>query len=123
MTKHVTAEDLERTRQVLAELAQRQEELGAQLDDTGLVAFVDRADWLLAHRTPDERLAAERRWERLCRRYGIPYAERPRRALAVRFTSLSVPKVHHGPLAITEDRALAIALGAKPQEHPERRTA
>lgn len=58
----VTADDLQRTRDLLAERAARQERLGRELDATGIRSFVDRADWLIAQRTPDEQLAWDRLW-------------------------------------------------------------
>lgn len=61
----VTEIDLIRTRVVLAGLQGEQESLSAELEATGLTDFADRADWLIAHRTDDQRLAWERHWQRL----------------------------------------------------------
>lgn len=63
--RHVTDEDLKRTRALLRELGARQDRLGAALATTGLTDFVARAEWLAARRTPDEQLAWVRRWKRL----------------------------------------------------------
>lgn len=55
--------NLARTRRLLHDLQARQERLAAALAETGLTSVADQLDWLIAHRTPDEQLAAERRWE------------------------------------------------------------
>jgi len=92
MTLRITAEEVERTRQVLKELAQRQERLGVQLEGLKISDFVDRAEWLASQRTPDEADAHARHWGRLFRRYRVPlvrqHRNRPRRT----FASLSVPR-------------------------------
>ena len=51
--------DLIRTRVVLAELQAAQERLGAELEASGLTDFVERSEWLIAHRSPLDVLAAE----------------------------------------------------------------
>lgn len=67
--------DLERTRALLDRMNAEQERLAARLDGAGIASFADRADWLIAHRTPDERLAWRRHWIAL----GLTDAEpRPR---------------------------------------------
>lgn len=78
----VTREDLLRTRVVLAELQMEQERLGAELESTGLTDFADRADWLMAHQSPDRKLAWRRHWQRL----GIsdPEPREPRRRKSAR---------------------------------------
>ena len=48
-----------RARRVLAEMAAEQDQLGAELNASGLTSFVDRSEWLIAHRTPLEALAWE----------------------------------------------------------------
>jgi hypothetical protein len=63
-----TAEDLARTRKVLAERAAEQEQLGRDLAATGLAGFVERSEWLIAHRSPLDRLAWDLKWARL----GLP---------------------------------------------------
>lgn len=73
--RHVTAQDIERTAATLDAMAHRQEALGAALERTGLRNFADRADWLIAHRTPDEQLAAARQWKRR----GLKPDRKPRR--------------------------------------------
>jgi len=108
--------DLERTRAVLAELAERQERLADELEATGRTGFIERADWLIDHRTPDEKLAWSRRWRRLSVRDPEPHPER-----FIRPRSLSVPKVHRPVVALPVDRALAIALRVYDQLPPERR--
>lgn len=50
-----------RTRRVLEAMQREQEALGRELEATGLTSFADRADWLIAHRSPLEALAAELR--------------------------------------------------------------
>ena len=56
------AVDMSRTRQLLADLAARQDELRAQADAEGLYGFTERVEWLALMRTPDEHLAWERKW-------------------------------------------------------------
>jgi hypothetical protein len=56
--------DLQNTRATLEGLQRDQDRLRAELELTGLTSFVDRSEWLLAHRTPDEKLADARRWAR-----------------------------------------------------------
>ena len=105
----ITREDLLRTRVVLAQLAGEQERLSAELNTTGLTDFADRADWLIAHRTPDEQLAWRRHWRRL----GFSDPE-PRRERFPRSSSLAVPvapKRRRKPApVIPVDRQLEIAL-------------
>ena len=105
----ITREDLLRTRVVLAQLAGEQERLSAELNTTGLTDFADRADWLIAHRTPDEQLAWRRHWRRL----GFSDPE-PRRERFPRSSSLAVPvapKRRRKPVpVIPVDRQLEIAL-------------
>lgn len=104
----VTEIDLIRTRVVLAGLQGEQERLSAQLEATGLTGFADRADWLIAHRTPDEQLAWRRHWKRL----GLSDPE-PRRERLPRPSSLSVPKRRRKPApAVPVDRQLEIAMKA-----------
>lgn len=57
--------NLERTRALLSRLAAVQDELRAEADAAGVHGFVDRSEWLIRHRTADEVLAWQRRWERL----------------------------------------------------------
>lgn len=105
----VTREDLLRTRVVLAQLAGEQERLGAALNATGLTDFADRADWLIAHRTPDQQLAWRRHWRRLGLTDPEPRPERFDRpaSLAV---SKRAPRRRKLPPVIPEDRQLEIAL-------------
>lgn len=133
--RHVTAEDLERTRAVLADLARRQESLGELLDAAGVTDFIERSEWLAQHRTPDEALAVERAWSRLFRRHGITPAPRPHvdmsslavphpRPEPIRFDSLASSKPKRpprSPKVVVDDRALEIAKAVLDQ-HPERRT-
>jgi len=56
------AVDAARTRRVLAQLAAEQDALGEALEATGLTGFVERSEWLIAHRPADRALAWERRW-------------------------------------------------------------
>ena len=104
-----TRADVLRTRVVLAQLAGEQERLSAELNTTGLTDFADRADWLIAHRTPDEQLAWRRHWRRL----GFSDPE-PRRERFPRSSSLAVPvapKRRRKPVpVIPVDRQLEIAL-------------
>lgn len=75
--RHVIAEDLDRTRRVLAELAARQEHLGVQL--ASVSDFTIRSDWLIAHRTPDEQLAWDRRWRQLPKKRSPRMTATPKR--------------------------------------------
>lgn len=72
--RHVTVEDVARTRQVLAELATQADALTAELAATGLTDAADQLEWLFAHRTPDQVLAWERHWSHLFD--GMPRAPR-----------------------------------------------
>lgn len=83
--------DIRRTKRVLAELAERQERLGRELEATGLTGFIERSEWLIAHRTPDEQLA----WDRA---HAVPEPKR-RRPVQV----------------LPRDRQLELALGAPPR--------
>lgn len=66
---------LNRARRVLTELQASHEAKWAQLEATGLTRFVERDDWLRAHRTPDEvradRLRDEARIERAAALAGV----------------------------------------------------
>lgn len=115
MSSHVNMADVAAARAVLAELAQRQEELGARLDASGLTSFAERVEWLRAHRSADEALAEERAWSRLFRRHRVAAEPRPRQVF-VRPRSLSVPKVRRTRTVVDPERALALALGAAPVE-------
>lgn len=115
MSSHVNMADVEAARAVLAELAQRQEELRARLDASGLTSFEERVEWLRAHRSADEALAEERAWSRLFRRHRVAAEPRPRQVFA-RPRSLSVPKVRRTRTVVDPERALALALGAAPVE-------
>lgn len=82
----VTQADMIRTRVTLAQLQGEQERLAAELDAGTVRGFADRADWLIAHRTPDEQLAWRRRWRALGVSFPEPsiHFERP--------ASLAAPK-------------------------------
>lgn len=80
--------DLVRTRVVLAELAGEQERIAAELEATGLVEFVERSEWLIAHRSPLDALAAELHAARLAG-YVAPWnrsVAKPKRRRRVEFT-------------------------------------
>lgn len=78
----VTAADVARTKRVLRARQARNEELGRRADELGLTGFVERSAWLLTQRTPDERLADERRWGALEARVRA-LAPAPDRALEI----------------------------------------
>lgn len=88
MDFQITPVDVLRTRVTLAQIQGEQERLAEQLRLTGLTEFVDRADWLIAHRSPDRRLAWSRYWSGVRR-------------------DMAKPEVR---VAITPDRQLEIAL-------------
>ncbi len=97
---------LVRTRALLADLAARQERLGAELEATGLTSFTDRADWLIAHRTADEQLAWRLHWLSL----GITDPE-PQSEQFARPASLEVARRRRTARdVIPRDRQLDIAL-------------
>ncbi len=104
----VTEIDLTHTRVVLAQLQGEQERLSADLEATGLKGFADRADWLIAHRAPEEQVAWRRRWRRL----GVSDPE-PRRERIPRPASLAAPKRRRkASPVIPVDRQLEIAMNA-----------
>ena len=93
----VTETDMIRTRVMLAQLAGEQERLTGELAETSLVSHVDRADWLMSRRTPDERLA----WRRLWRRRGLVDPE-PVFEQFHRTASLALPKPKRKRMKFTE---------------------
>jgi len=118
VTRHVSAADLLVTAGVLAELAQRQEELRARLDASGLTSFVERVEWLRAHRSADEVLAEERAWSRLYRRHGVSVPVVREVFVRPRSLSVSKPQRVSRVVVVDPDRALQLALGAVPIERP-----
>lgn len=57
--------EIERTQQVIAQLATEADALAEELASTGLSEFVERADWLIAHRSPLAAMAWDLKWARL----------------------------------------------------------
>ena len=107
----VSREDVLRTRVTLAGLQARQEQLRAAVNRSGLSSTVDRLDFLIAQRSPDEALAWNRSWRAL----GVSRPE-PSVAVFARPESLSVPYTPRTPRrkksdpVIPRDRQLEIAL-------------
>jgi hypothetical protein len=58
----LTRADVANTRTLLAVRAARQDALGEELEALGLTEFVERSEWLITHRAPDEVLAWKRKW-------------------------------------------------------------
>ncbi len=112
MTDEATDLDLLRTRVLLEALQGDQERLHAALVESGVTGFADQADWLIAHRSTDRKLAWKRHWNRL----GIPVADiepRPERYIHDGRRAVPKPAKVHRPVApiIPPDRQLQIALG------------
>lgn len=104
--RHITAEDIARTKQTLLELAARQDRLGVQLAGLHL-GFLDGMDWLATQRTQDEALAEKRKWRILRRRYeGSRSVPTPART-AVAFDSLSVPRPRKHRFTEAQERVAA----------------
>ncbi len=59
----IAESDLARAQRVLAERQAEHERRWEALEATGLTTFLDRSDWLRAHRTADEIRADRLRWE------------------------------------------------------------
>jgi hypothetical protein len=58
----IAADRAKAARRVLDSLQAAQVRLHEQLEATGLTSFVDRSDWIIAHRTADEQLVWDRKW-------------------------------------------------------------
>ena len=93
--------DLLRTRVVLAQLQAEQERLGAELEASGLTGFVERSEWLIAHRSPLDALAAELKAARLAG-YTTPW-------------NRSVAKPKRRAKVVFSERQLAIARASQPK--------
>lgn len=107
----VSREDVLRTRVTLAGLQARQEQLRDSVNRSGLTATLDRLDYLIAQRTPDETLTWVRHW----RAMGVTRPE-PTPDTYSRPESLSVPykpaqrRRKKTEPVIPRDRQLEIAL-------------
>lgn len=104
-----THADLVRARAVLAQRQAEHERLARELEATGITEFVDRADWLMAFWSADERLVWDRRWMALGISDPAPF-QRPANSWLVVSRPTTARK--HRPRNTFTPRELEIAMNA-----------